>query len=296
MIRRTTWSDIDQVMYIYGRAVQYMAQTGNPNQWVNGYPERGLIEQDIQQGISYVIEENGLIEAVFVYIEGEDPTYRVIENGAWMTDGRYGTIHRLASAGRVRGIAGQCFAWCANETAIHGCMSLRADTHMDNQIMQHLLLKNGFVYCGVIHLLNGSPRLAYERPVGNWSQPSGKGDGVAQGVTSMVLGIISLLLFCTCINWLTAIIAIIFGILQLTRNKEKSFAVVGIITSVLSMVLSAVLWIAVGLGISSLGMNYEEVYDSYYSDDYFGDEYYDDSYYEDDYYELFEAEDGQKFM
>ena len=29
--------------------------------------------------------------------------------------------------------------------------------------MQHLLQKNGFVYCGVIHLANGAPRLAFER-------------------------------------------------------------------------------------------------------------------------------------
>ena len=34
----------------------------------------------------------------------------------------------------------------------------------DNHVMQDLLVKNGFSYCGRILLANGSPRLAYHRP------------------------------------------------------------------------------------------------------------------------------------
>ena len=29
--------------------------------------------------------------------------------------------------------------------------------------MQHNLLKHGFTYCGIIYLLNGDERLAYQR-------------------------------------------------------------------------------------------------------------------------------------
>ena len=43
------------------------------------------------------------------------------------------------------------------------CQSLRADTHADNKIMQHLLEKNGFTRCGVIHVADGSPRFAYQK-------------------------------------------------------------------------------------------------------------------------------------
>ena len=48
--------------------------------------------------------------------------------------------------------------WC-----LEHCESLRADTHADNKIMQHVLEKNGFRKCGIIHLANGDPRLAYEK-------------------------------------------------------------------------------------------------------------------------------------
>ena len=163
MIRRAAIQDLEQIMQIYARAVQYMHASGNPNQWVAGYPSRTLIEEDIARGVSYVVDRDSVIEAVFSYIEGEDPTYRQIGQGMWHTNGSYGTVHRLASAGRLRGVAGICFSWCAEQAKMHGCSSLRADTHQDNRIMQHLLQKNGFVYCGVIHLANGAPRLAFER-------------------------------------------------------------------------------------------------------------------------------------
>ena len=33
---------------------------------------------------------------------------------------------------------------------------------MDNKVMQHCILKEGFTYQGIISLEDGSPRLAYE--------------------------------------------------------------------------------------------------------------------------------------
>ena len=40
---------------------------------------------------------------------------------------------------------------------------LRADTHEANVTMQRCLERAGFVRCGVIHVADGTPRLAYER-------------------------------------------------------------------------------------------------------------------------------------
>ncbi len=330
IIRQTGIEELEEVMRIYERAARFMAETGNPNQWAPGYPPREMIADDIQRGVSYVMEENGCVEAVFSYIEGSEPTYGRIVNGAWRSQGAYATVHRLASAGRQRGIARQCFAWCGQQAALHGCRSLRADTHMDNKVMQHALVQNGFAYCGNIYLANGAPRLAYERLLwqgegtfaGNYqqTQQSQKGDGIAFGITSMVLGIVSLLLFCTCINFVTAIAAIVFGIVQIVKNKEKAFAVAGIITAAISLVLGLILWGIVAAGMAETGINsYEEFYDSYYdgyydNDDYYDsydgyydgyyddyyddyDGYYDDYYdYYDDYNEYYEEESGAEFL
>ena len=320
MIRRATIQDLEQIMQIYARAVQYMQASGNPNQWVAGYPSRTLIEEDIARGVSYVVDRDSVIEAVFSYIEGEDPTYRQIEQGMWRTNGSYGTVHRLASAGRIRGVAEICFSWCAEQAKLHGCSSLRADTHQDNRIMQHLLQKNGFVYCGVIHLANGAPRLAFERaavvPDGEnpgvnpgtpnpggmnpgmpnpggmnpgMPNPGGmnpgmpqqkqKGDGRGYGIASLILGTVSVLLFCTCINWVTGILAIIFGIIQITKNKEHGLAIGGIVTAAISMVFAVILYLAIGLGMADAGITYKDLLYDQYDDSYDGegnDTWYDD--------------------
>ena len=56
------------------------------------------------------------------------------------------------------------YSWISRtEITTEHCQSLRADTHADNKIMQHLLEKNGFTRCGIIHVADGSPRFAYQK-------------------------------------------------------------------------------------------------------------------------------------
>lgn len=157
-IRKTTPADLEQVMAIYDRARAFMRATGNPTQWAGGYPARELICRDIEEGVSYVALENGEPETVFLFRIGDDPTYHVIEDGAWIQDGPYGVIHRIASMGRVPGCGSKCIQWCFSQ-----CGNLRCDTHDDNKVMQHVLEKNGFVRCGRIYIEDGSPRIAYQK-------------------------------------------------------------------------------------------------------------------------------------
>lgn len=105
-----------------------------------------------------MIEENGAVHGVFAFIIGDDPTYQTIEQGSWLAGGAYGTIHRIAGDGQVHGLLRRAvdFGW---ERIPH----LRIDTHENNRVMQYLIEKCGFSYCGVIHVDDGSPRLAYER-------------------------------------------------------------------------------------------------------------------------------------
>ena len=43
------------------------------------------------------------------------------------------------------------------------CGNLKIDTHRDNVVMQNMLKKNGFQSCGIIHVQDGSERLAYQK-------------------------------------------------------------------------------------------------------------------------------------
>lgn len=160
MIRKATDRDIEAIMPVFEKARQFMRREGNMNQWTNGYPSVQTILEDIKAGNFYVdINDNGVIDGGFAFVLGEDPTYRHID-GRWIDDEPYGTIHRLASTGR-RGAADRCFEFCRKIIP-----NLRADTHRDNRTMQQALTRNGFRYCGIIYLADGSPRLAYQRPAG----------------------------------------------------------------------------------------------------------------------------------
>ena len=87
-----------------------------------------------------------------------DPTYVTIYQGQWRNDAPYGVTHRICVAAHQRGVASFCLNWCFEQ-----CGNLKIDTHRDNTVMQNLLQKNGFVYCGIIHLANGAERLAYQK-------------------------------------------------------------------------------------------------------------------------------------
>lgn len=158
-IRKAELYDLNSIMPIFDRARQFMIQAGNPTQWADGYPERSFMENEIVAGHCYVfIDGVGKTVATFCYIEGDDPTYHVIEGGKWLNDAPYAVLHRLASDGSYSGIADLCLNWCFTQTS-----NLRVDTHQDNKVLQHILLKHGFKYCGIIYVRNHSPRLAYQK-------------------------------------------------------------------------------------------------------------------------------------
>ena len=161
-IRPTTYADIDALLAIFAYARAQMAADGNPTQWGDGYPSREQLEHDIQRGVSYVVEKNGQVCATFVFIIGEDPTYAYIEDGQWLNDTLlYGTIHRIASNGQERGIFPFVLHWCS---AL--CPNIRIDTHEDNKRMIHLIEQAKFTRCGIIYTRNNTPRIVYQRVIG----------------------------------------------------------------------------------------------------------------------------------
>lgn len=157
-IRQSIYEDIAQMMAIFAIARQQMAEDGNPTQWGDGYPAREQLEEDIRRRVSYVVEKDGEVCGTFVFIIGNDPTYDRIE-GEWVDDTlEYGTIHRIASTGKEKGIFNSVLEWCTRE-----CTNIRIDTHKDNARMIHLIEKAGFTECGIIYTRNKSARIAYQR-------------------------------------------------------------------------------------------------------------------------------------
>ena len=156
-IRRAETDDLDRIMTVYRAAQGAMIASGNPTQWGYSYPTRQIINDDIQKHRCYLLCDGTGIRGAFVLCEGEDPTYLHIENGSWLGDGEYVTIHRLASDGKARGIFESAFEYCRT------CAdSIRIDTHRDNLKMQALLERFGFTRCGTIRTHDGTQRIAYQ--------------------------------------------------------------------------------------------------------------------------------------
>ena len=159
IIRKSKIEDIDIIMDIYEQGRKYMRLNGNMEQWADNYPPEELIIEDINDNVSHVVEdENGKIICVFAFLEGPDITYNKIYEGSWPNDKPYYVIHRIAVSEHRKGVASFVYNECLKISPV-----IRIDTHKDNIPMQNSLKKNGFTYCGIIHLLSGAERLAYQK-------------------------------------------------------------------------------------------------------------------------------------
>ena len=168
--KRARIKHLDAIMSIIDAARTTMQLNGNAHQWADGYPGVEIIKKDIEDKHGLVIvDDEDKIVAYYVFSKGPDSTYETIKDGEWLDSGfeefvpeaefcNYSVIHRIASLPNVHGIFDEILHHCSLFSS-----NIRIDTHRDNHIMQHLLEKHGFVYCGIIFTERGDERLAYQR-------------------------------------------------------------------------------------------------------------------------------------
>ena len=155
-IRLATQKDIDAVFEVYERARGFMRDNGNPTQWGSTYPPESLVRSDIAGNHLYLLESDlGDIEGVFALFEKGDPDYNEID-GAWLNNEPYAAVHRIASAGKSKGIFTHILDFCMQRSR-----NLKIDTHKQNTVMQHVLKKHGFKECGII-TADGLPFIAFQ--------------------------------------------------------------------------------------------------------------------------------------
>lgn len=156
-IRKAKMEDLNAIMVIYKQAQDFMIESGNPNQWGHSYPKKDLIEEDIENERCLLVCNDSGPHGVFAFFRGIEPTYQYIEDGEWLNDDEYVTIHRIAGDGKAKGIFKSAVDYCKGISK-----NIRIDTHEDNKIMLNLIEKNGFEKCGRIYVADGSPRIAYQ--------------------------------------------------------------------------------------------------------------------------------------
>lgn len=159
IIRKARPTDMAEIMKVMYAAKKIMWQSGNRKQWEEGYPSEAIITADIEKRGGYVVEDAGIVAGYFAFLPSPEPTYTKIYEGEWLDDTKpYHVVHRIASNPNAHGIFKSIMDFCFSQDS-----NIRIDTHRDNKIMQYLIEKYAFSYCGMIHLANGDERLAYQK-------------------------------------------------------------------------------------------------------------------------------------
>ena len=160
-IRKSTLADLPVILNLRDQAGAIMRSYGNVYQWPDGYPRDEMFLKDIELGGSYVmIDERGEVVGTFALIPSPEVTYNVIYDGKWLDDEPYHVIHRIASTPDSHGILDALLDYCESQVG-----NIRIDTHEANIIMRKGLERHGYQYCGIIYLLDGNARLAFQKRI-----------------------------------------------------------------------------------------------------------------------------------
>lgn len=127
--------------------------------------KREALETRETQAAKAAATQGNVVAYGAVVFDGE-PAYDAIE-GAWLTDGDYVVLHRMAVADgeKGRGVATEFMRRVEAMACGRGTGSMRVDTNFDNRYMLRMLGRLGFVYCGKVRYRSGE-RLAFEKTLG----------------------------------------------------------------------------------------------------------------------------------
>ena len=150
-IRQAFPNEIGAIMTVIESARTALAEAGS-TQWqgADGYPTEETIFDDVLNGQAYVGIVDGQIVSYAAVIVDGDPAYDKIYDGDWKHHNkRYITFHRIAVLSEFtgQGIAQTFIQGLIEGTDAH---DFRCDTHEKNTVMQHILEKLGYVYCGKV--------------------------------------------------------------------------------------------------------------------------------------------------
>jgi len=161
-LRQAKIEDRDLIWSILQQAIERRRIDGS-TQWQEGYPNLGTVESDIEKGFGYVITVDNEIAVYVALIMNDEPAYSSIE-GAWLSDGEFVVVHRVAVDEKFagQGMVKKLFDHIEEFTRSQNIQSVKVDTNFDNIAMLKILEGKGYSYCGEVFLAGGM-RKAYEK-------------------------------------------------------------------------------------------------------------------------------------
>ena len=161
-LRKAEIEDRDIIWSILQQAIERRRIDGSA-QWQHGYPNLDTVESDIVKNFGYVLTVDGEIAVYVALILNDEPAYSNIE-GAWLTNGEFVVVHRVAVDEKFagQGLVKKLFDHIEDFTKSQGIQSIKVDTNFDNIPMLKILESKGYSYCGEVFLAGGM-RKAFEK-------------------------------------------------------------------------------------------------------------------------------------
>lgn len=160
--RKAETSDINAVWEIIQQSIERRRKDGS-QQWQNGYPNLQTVESDVEKGFGHVLTVDSEVAVFVALIFNDEPAYSSIE-GAWLTNGEFVVVHRVAVSENFagQGLAKKLFDYIEYFTKSQNVLSIKVDTNYDNLAMLKILESKGYTYCGEVFLAGGV-RKAFEK-------------------------------------------------------------------------------------------------------------------------------------
>lgn len=160
--RKAQPADTVRIWEILQQAIKRRGEDGS-HQWQDGYPNLQIVQKDIGQQVGYVGMLDGNIAVYTALIFNDEPTYEIID-GAWLSEGDFLVIHRVAVANEYigRGLGKAVFIFAESVARQHSVFSIKVDTNYDNAGLLAILRSQNYHYCGEISVRN-TPRKAFEK-------------------------------------------------------------------------------------------------------------------------------------
>lgn len=160
-------ADVLEILTIFTQTKAYFREQ-KIDQWQGEYPGIPEIRQDIDLKQCYVAVEKELILGVIVLSLNPEASYESLTGGAWNSEEPYTVIHRLAINNdyQGRGTSLKLLAHVEEVSLSQGRQVIRTDTHESNDGMRYILTKTGYRNTGRLFLEDGSPRIGYDKLLG----------------------------------------------------------------------------------------------------------------------------------
>ena len=140
-------SQLDEIFSLYQKAIIIMENDGI-HQWDEIYPDKAVLEEDINKNQMYIGIKDQKIAVCFVLSEECDEEYK---NGKWeYPEARFTVIHRLCVNPdfQKQGIATQTMEYLERLCKSEGYDSIRLDCFTENPYSRKLYEKAGYYVVG----------------------------------------------------------------------------------------------------------------------------------------------------